>query len=78
MMYNQTKVNGAYMPLLMGLTKPETIKSIDSQITNGYEPISQVVIWEASAHDTMCQKVEVTMPGPRQDRKSRKDDKKYY
>ena len=43
MIYNQTRVNGAPMPLLMGCTKPSAIQDENNVPSMMYDPISQIV-----------------------------------
>ena len=80
-MYNQTKVNGAYMPLLMGCTKTSSINQNESTFPGlYYDPIRQIAQINAAQkyHSTMSQKPEITDPGHHQDWKTRQDDKKFY
>jgi hypothetical protein len=43
MTYNQTKVNGMPMPLLMGCTKPSSIEVLEEGPKSLYNPITQIV-----------------------------------
>jgi len=57
MTYNQTKVNGVAMPLLMGCTKPTKLESLKIDITPSYNPENQTVIWDTmAAHYTMSKR----------------------
>lgn len=83
MIYNQTKVNGVPMPLLMGCTKPTCLESLQADVVPVYDPISQTTNWNAiGVHYTMSQKaVRTDKPGGNkgtQDRKSLKDDHRIY
>lgn len=79
MLYNQTKVNGAYMPLLLGCVKPSQVKEVEPSAQHYYyDPLKQVLICGPKYHSTMSQKPEITDPGHHQDWKTRQDDKKFY
>lgn len=82
MTYNQTKVNGVALPLLMGCTKATTIKQMEKEPSVVFNPYSQIVIWDtASMHMTMCVKrVRCDRGGNKntQDDKRMQDDKKMY
>ena len=43
MMYNQTRMNGVPMPLLMGCTKPTAIETIECETKVIYNPVLQIV-----------------------------------
>ncbi len=81
MTYNQTKVNGVAMPLLMGCTKPTKIETLVEDVIPVYDPVSQTsIINVMGVHYTMSQKAARTnIPGGNQgtsDRKTVKDDHK--
>ena len=83
MTYNQTKVNGVPMPLLMGCTHPTNLEALHKDAVPVYDPISQTTNLNViGVHYTMSQKaVRTDKPGGNkgtQDRKSLKDDKKVY
>ena len=80
MTYNQTKVNGVAMPLLMGCTEPTKLETLEEDVVPIYDPIAQTSIMNAmGVHYTMSQKAART-DGPgfkgRSDRKTVKDDHK--
>lgn len=82
MLYNQTKVNGVHMPLLMGCTSISSIDNMDVSEQNiYYDPVKQIVILDTmpkSIHDTMSDRSVYTDPSHHSDRKKKKDDKKFY
>lgn len=43
MTYNQTRMNGVPMPLLMGCTKPSAIETVENETKVVYDPVSQIV-----------------------------------
>ena len=43
MIYNQTRMNGVPMPLLMGCTKPTAIETLECETKVVYDPVSQIV-----------------------------------
>ena len=43
MIYNQTRMNGVPMPLLMGCTKPTTIETVECETKVIYNPVLQIV-----------------------------------
>ncbi len=49
MTYNQTKVNGMAMPLLMGCTKPTKLETLEEYVAPTYNSESQTAIWETMA-----------------------------
>jgi hypothetical protein len=49
MTYNQTKVNGVAMPLLMGCTEPTKLETFKKDVAPIYNPESQTVIWKTMA-----------------------------
>ena len=68
MTYNQTKVNGVAMPLLMGCTKPTKIETLVEDVIPVYDPVSQTsIINVMGVHYTMSQKAARTnIPGGNQ------------
>ena len=57
MTYNQTKVNGVAMPLLMGCTEPTKLETLKIDVAPTYNPESQTAIWETmAAHYTMSRR----------------------
>lgn len=81
MVYNQTKVNGVAMPLLMGCTEPTKLETLEKDVAPIYDPVSQTTGWQTmGVHYTMSQKAARTnIPGGNQgtaDRKTVKDDHK--
>ena len=57
MTYNQTKVNGVAMPLLMGCTEPTAIEVAEDEPKVLYNPITQIVEIECGrAVGTKCLK----------------------
>lgn len=43
MIYNQTRMNGVPMPLLMGCTKPTAIETVECETKVIYNPVLQIV-----------------------------------
>lgn len=43
MNYNQTRMNGVPMPLLMGCTKPTAIETVECETKVIYDPVLQIV-----------------------------------
>lgn len=43
MIYNQTRMNGVPMPLLMGCTKPTAIETVECETKVMYDPVLQIV-----------------------------------
>ena len=43
MTYNQTRMNGVPMPLLMGCTKPTAIETVECETKVIYNPVLQIV-----------------------------------
>lgn len=81
MTYNQTKVNGVAMPLLMGCTKPTKLEILEKDIAPIYDSVSQTTVWQTmGVHYTMSNKAARTdIPGVckgRSDLKTVKDDHK--
>ena len=81
MTYNQAKVNGVAMPLLMGCTKPTKLETLVEDVVPVYDPISQTsIINVMGVHYTMSNKAARTdIPGVcrgRSDLKTVKDDHK--
>jgi len=57
MTYNQTKVNGVAMPLLMGCTKPTRLETLEKDVAPIYNPETQTAIWETmGANYTMSKR----------------------
>lgn len=81
MTYNQTKVNGVPMPLLMGCTKPSTIEKAVDEIDIIYDSSTQITNIECSRPvGTKSLKVSSTHKAFGQwatDKKNEIDDKKY-
>ena len=87
MTYNQTKVNGVAMPLLMGCTKPTAIEVAEDEPKILYNPITQIVEIECGrAVGTKCLKTSSTVKNlnktgsfrqVRTDKKNEIDDTKY-
>jgi hypothetical protein len=75
MIYNQTRMNGVPMPLLMGCTKPSTIEVENDVNTIMYDPVTQIAIIDCRIVGTKSLKVHTTAGG-HQDRKNEIDDKK--
>lgn len=81
MIYNQTKVNGMSMPLLMGCTKPSAIEIAEEEIVFTYDSITQVSNYECLRPvGTKSLKTQNTQKGIGKyatDKKNEIDDKKY-
>lgn len=85
MTYNQTKVNGVAMPLLMGCTKPSAIEVLENETKFHYDPISQIAEIEfgrtVGTRSLRSKGTEKKLPnGNRQvlsDKKNEIDDSKY-
>lgn len=81
MTYNQTKVNGVAMPLLMGCTKPSAIENAEDDIVFKYDSITQVSNYECLRPvGTKSLKTQMTHKGLGKwatDKKNEIDDKKY-
>ena len=52
MTYNQTRMNGVPMPLLMGCTKPTAIETVECETKVMYDPMSQIVPMDCSVVGT--------------------------
>lgn len=59
MTYNQTKVNGVAMPLLMGCTKPTEVITMEKVIIPIYDPITQTTEY-GMGHKTRTVKSRTT------------------
>ncbi len=85
MTYNQTKVNGVPMPLLMGFTKPSDIKIAEEEPNFIYDSASQFAEIECGRNvGTKCLKPSVCikrMPSGNKytlsDKKNEIDDSKF-
>lgn len=81
MTYNQAKVNGMPMPLLMGCTKPSAIEIAEEEIVFTYDSITQVSNYECLRPlGTKSLKTQNTHKGLGKfatDKKNEIDDKKY-
>ena len=75
MTYNQTRMNGVPMPLLMGCTKPSAIETVENETKILYDPIAQIAIVDCRIVGTKSLKVHTTAGG-HQDKKNEIDDKK--
>ena len=60
MKYNQTRVNGQPMPLLMGCTQPTTIKTVENEPAIMYDEIGQTVVLDFRLLGTRSLKVSTT------------------
>jgi uncharacterized lipoprotein NlpE involved in copper resistance len=79
MIYNQKRMNGVPMPLLMGCTKPSTIETVRCETKVVYDPISQTVVVECLQIGTRSLKTSSTHYGNnhcKTDKKNEIDDKK--
>lgn len=78
MIYNQTKMNGVPMPLLMGCTKPSAIETVENETKILYDPVSQIMAIECLQIGTRSLKNSNTRVGNhvKTDRKNEIDDKK--
>ena len=78
MYYNQTRMNGVPMPLLMGCTKPTAIETVECETKVMYDPVSQTVTIECLQIGTRSLKNSNTRVGNhvKTDRKNEIDDKK--
>lgn len=82
MTYNQTKIDGVPMPLLMGCTKPTSIEFIGEGLIFDYDPLIQMI---PRPHGTKSLKIRGTAkktPGSSHvtylyDKKNEIDDTKY-
>jgi hypothetical protein len=75
MYYNQTRMNGVPMPLLMGCTKPTAIEVENNETTIMYDPVTQIAEIDCRIVGTKSLKVHTTAGG-HQDRKNEIDDQK--
>ena len=78
MLYNKTKVNGAFMPFLMGCTQPETIREQSELHNPTYNPFTQLSILDLRQVGTYSLKQHSTKSGKGTvtDRKNEIDDQK--
>lgn len=83
MNYNQTKMNGVSMPLLMGCTKPSAIETLEHEAKVFYDPFTQMVSMECGVVGTKSLKtshfVAINSSGGRvakTDKKNEIDDRK--
>lgn len=83
MNYNQTKMNGVSMPLLMGCTKPSAIETLDKETKMSYDPISQTVVIDCRTVGTKSLRCSTTafknnlgQRTSKTDRKNEIDDQK--
>ena len=60
MYYNQTRMNGVPMPLLMGCTKPTAIEIVECETKVVYDPVSQTVSMECGTVGTKSLKYSGT------------------
>lgn len=82
MTYNQTKVNGVPMPLLMGCTKASDIEVVEDSLISNYDSFIQMI---PRPHGTKSLKIRGTAkktPGSSHvtylyDKKNEIDDTKY-
>jgi hypothetical protein len=85
MTYNQTKVNGMPMPLLMGCTKPSSIEVLEEGPIPLYNPITQIVEIECGrtlgTRSLISRGTKKILPNGNtqtlSDKKNEIDDKKY-
>ena len=78
MYYNQTRMNGVPMPLLMGCTKPTAVEIVECETKVVYDPVSQTVVVECMQIGTRSLKNSNTRVGNhvKTDKKNEIDDKK--
>lgn len=78
MIYNQTRMNGIPMPLLMGCTKPSAIEKVERETKVMYDPVTQTVEVECLQIGTKSLKNSNTRVGNhvQTDKKNEIDDKK--
>ena len=78
MYYNQTRMNGVPMPLLMGCTKPTAIETVECETKVMYDPVTQTVAVECLQIGTKSLKNSNTRVGihVKTDKKNEIDDKK--
>lgn len=60
MKYNQTRVNGLPMPLLMGCTRPNKIQSAENEPMLVYDYMKQIVDYNLRTVGTRSLKVSIT------------------
>lgn len=78
-MYNQTRVNGQPMPLLMGFTKPSKIQTVENETPVMYDPVKQIVTFDMRVVGTKSLKNHITKTPQHQcksDPKNEIDDQK--
>ena len=78
MIYNQTRMNGVPMPLLMGCTKPTAIETVECETKVMYDPVTQTLAVECLQIGTKSIKNSNTRVGNhvKTDKKNEIDDKK--
>ena len=64
MTYNQTRMNGVPMPLLMGCTKPTAIEIVECETKVVYDPVSQTVSMECGTVGTKSLKMGTQVKSP--------------
>ena len=84
MLFNRTKIQGNYMPLLMGFTKPSKIECEASTPKAFYDPISQIQRYAGRTVGTRSLRVSSTRiqrpgcsPTTKADPKNEIDDQKF-
>ena len=60
-MYNQTRMNGQPMPLLMGFTKPSKIQTVENETPVMYDPMKQIVAFDMRVVGTKSLKTSMTL-----------------
>ena len=75
-MYNQTRVNGQPMPLLMGYTKPSKIQTVENETPVMYDPVKQIVAFDMRVVGTKSLKTSMTLVRGTASCGVRKTDKK--
>jgi hypothetical protein len=76
MTYNQTRMNGVPMPLLMGCTKPTAIEIVECETKVVYDPVSQTVSMECGTVGTRSLRWRTTAIKLSSGQKSSKSDQK--
>ena len=76
MTYNQTRMNGVPMPLLMGCTKPSAIETVEHETKVMYDPVSQTVSMECGTIGTRSLRWRTTAIKLSSGQKSSKSDQK--
>ena len=84
MIYNQTRMNGIPMPLLMGCTKPSAIETVECEMKVVYDPVSQTVRMDCGVVGTKslrCTNTNFTTKSgvrtSKSDNKNEIDDRKF-